>query len=113
MGNRIFGCDDCQIFCPWNRDAQTTRDQRFAPRHNLDNSDLLELFNLSQDEFETLTRGSPLRRIQFDQWQRNIAIALGNSAPSVQSVKALNDALGNVSELVDEHIRWAIKKLSR
>jgi len=113
MGNRIFGCDDCQIFCPWNRDAQTTRDERFAPRHGLDNSDLVELFNLSQEEFEKLTLGSPIRRIRFDQWQRNIAIALGNSTPSEQSIKALNDALGNVSDLVDEHIRWAIKKLSR
>ena len=113
IGNRIFGCDDCQIFCPWNREAQTTRDPRFAPRHNLDDSDLLELFNLSEEEFETLTRGSPIRRIRYDQWQRNIAIALGNSTPSRQSIKALNDRIGSVSELVDEHIHWAIKKLSR
>ena len=113
MGNRIFGCDDCQIFCPWNRDAQETKDRRFEPRHNLDNSDLVELFNLSEKEFEVLTRGSPIRRVSYDQWQRNIAIALGNSTPSKQSIKALKDALGNVSDLVDDHIRWAIKKLSR
>ena len=113
MGNTIFGCEDCQIFCPLNGDAQTTNDRRFAPRHSLDDSGLLELFNLSEEEFEMLTRGSPIRRIRYDQWQRNIAIALGNSAPSDQSIKALNEALGNVSDLVDEHIRWAIKKLSR
>ena len=111
MGNRIYGCDDCQLFCPWNREAPTTTESDFAVRNGLDQPELLDLFALSEDEFRKLIQGSAMGRIGYRQWQRNIAIALGNGSGGKEVVKVLTDALGKVNPMVDEHIRWALEQL--
>ena len=81
IGNRVFGCDDCQIVCPWNRFARATGESDFKPRHNLDNAELAELFMWDEDKFLSSTEGSPLRRAGYERWLRNLAVGLGN-APS-------------------------------
>ena len=108
IGNRIFGCDDCQLVCPWNRDAPKTREQDFQPRHGLDAADLLTLFNWDEATFLARTRGMALRRISFEQWQRNIAVALGNAPAHSDIVQALNQQRARASPLVREHIDWAL-----
>lgn len=108
MGNRIFGCDDCQLVCPWNRFARTSDNPDFAPRHQLDDSDLLRLFNWSEQEFLDATAGSAIRRIGYQSWQRNIAIALGNAPYSQANVTALTDRLAGSSAMLAEHIDWAL-----
>jgi epoxyqueuosine reductase len=110
MGNRIFGCDDCQVFCPWNKFAQYTTEDDFTPRHNLDNIGLLELFAWTEEEFLSRTEGSAIRRTGFEGWQRNIAIALGNADYQAEIVQTLNNALKGASDLVAEHISWAIEQ---
>jgi epoxyqueuosine reductase len=112
MGNRIYGCDDCQLFCPWNREAPTTTEPDFAVRNGLDSPRLVDLFALSKDEFLALTEGSAMRRVGYAQWQRNIAIALGNSPGGEEVKRALKAGLGRVSAMVDEHIHWALDQLA-
>jgi len=108
IGNRVFGCDDCQLVCPWNRFAKLSAERDFDARYKLDSSTLLELFAWSNDEFLARTEGSAIRRISYEQWQRNVAVALGN-APSSAAVKAaLRGRLADASPLVAEHIRWAL-----
>jgi epoxyqueuosine reductase len=111
MGNRIFGCDDCQLYCPWNRHAALTGEADFKPRHGLDQADLLSLFLWSEETFLERTRGSALRRISFDQWQRNLAVALGNGTGGEDVLRALRERLRTASPLVAEHIRWALARL--
>lgn len=113
IGNRIFGCDDCQIFCPWNSNPVHSREPDFEPRHNLDDADLLDLFKMDASAFEKMTRGSPLRRINYDQWQRNLAIAIGNSDASPQATQILSERLKFCSKMVGEHISWALNQLSK
>ena len=112
IGNRIFGCDDCQIVCPWNRFAQTSTEQDFQPRHQLDNRDLVELFNWSEQEFLKNTEGSAIRRTGYQGWLRNIAVALGNSSGGDSVIAALEEKLPECSEVVQEHIHWALERLS-
>ncbi len=108
MGNRIFGCDDCQLVCPWNRFARNTREADFKPRHNLDDSQLIDLFAWTRAEFLERTAGSALRRAGYSGWLRNLAVALGNAPADISIISALQARLGDTSNLVDEHIHWAL-----
>lgn len=110
IGNRIYGCDDCQIFCPWNKFAQYTVERDFAPRHGLDAPDLLELFSWDEPTFMERTRGSAVRRIGHDRWLRNIAVALGNSPSGQNVISALQAREAHPSSLVREHVAWALKR---
>ena len=108
IGNRIFGCDDCQLICPWNRYAKITPVEDFLPRHNLDNSDLLTLWHWSENEFLQKTQGSPIRRTGYLSFLRNIAIALGNATGQQQHIDQLHSKLGMHDDMLDEHIIWAM-----
>ncbi|MBK6658267.1 MAG: tRNA epoxyqueuosine(34) reductase QueG [Proteobacteria bacterium] len=110
MGNRVFGCDDCQLVCPWNRYAVKTEIADFAPRHGLDSASLVELFAWSEADFEERTRGSPLRRISHEQWLRNIAVGLGNAPGSTAVLAALEARAAHPSALVREHVAWALAR---
>jgi len=113
IGNRIYGCDDCQLICPWNRYARPTAEKDFHPRHGLAAPQLLQLFAWSEEEFLARTEGSPIRRIGYLCWLRNIAVALGNANPSPAIMHALKSRADHPSSLVREHIAWAIKEQER
>jgi len=113
MGNRIFGCDDCQLVCPWTKFAKYTEEDDFQPRHNLDSANLIELFEWDEATFLKNTEGSPIRRTGFENWRRNIAVALGNAPTNQATIQTLQSALPHSSELVKEHILWALKQHDR
>ena len=113
MGNRIFGCDDCQLVCPWNRFSTPARERDFLPRNGLDAPRLIELFAWSGAEFLRHTEGSAIRRIGQAAWLRNIAVALGNAPPDEGVIEALRSRLDHPSELVREHVHWALERLSQ
>ncbi|WP_158883613.1 tRNA epoxyqueuosine(34) reductase QueG [Rhodanobacter sp. L36] len=113
MGNRIFGCDDCQLICPWNKFAQATAEPDFAPRHRLDGAKLVELFGWGEQEFLKRTEGMAIRRTGYEGWLRNIAVALGNAPPSAVARDALNARANDASSIVREHVTWALSRQHR
>lgn len=118
MGNRIFGCDDCQLVCPWNRFESRTKEKDFSPRHGLEDAELVNLFYWTESEFLNYTQGSAIRRAGYQCWLRNIAIALGNAPANVDIIRALDSRLSGVSseassiasDMVKEHIQWALEQ---
>lgn len=111
LGNRIYGCDDCQLICPWNRFARLSNEADFKPRYSLDNATLLTLFQWNEAEFLKNTEGSAIRRIGHQRWLRNIAVALGNGRAEQAVLDALTEKTRHDAELVREHAQWAIKRL--
>ena len=108
IGNRVFGCDDCQLICPWNRYAQLATVDDFAPRHKLDSSSLLELWSWTEVDFLKFTEGSPLRRTGYVNFLRNISIGLGNANASLMNIEHLQAKSNLHNDMLDEHIQWAI-----
>jgi epoxyqueuosine reductase len=111
IGNRIYGCDDCQLICPWNRFAKLTGEKDFNPRHRLDTQELLDVFAWTEQDFLNKTEGSAIRRIGYERWLRNIAVALGNAPKSDLIIEALKAKLQHPSMIVKEHVNWALKQL--
>jgi len=112
IGNRIFGCDDCQLICPWNKFAQETTEPDFAPRHSLDGAKLTSLFAWSEQEFLSRTEGMAIRRTGYEGWLRNIAVALGNAPTSDDVLHALTARAQDPSAIVREHVEWALAQHS-
>ncbi|MDO8464417.1 MAG: tRNA epoxyqueuosine(34) reductase QueG [Gallionella sp.] len=112
IGNRIYGCDDCQLVCPWNGFAQASVEPDFAVRHGLDDVGLIELFAWDEAEFNGKLAGSAIYRIGHEQWLRNIAVALGNAPKSAAVIAALESRAGHPSALVREHVAWALARQS-
>ena len=110
VGNRIYGCDDCQLVCPWNKYAQAASLPDFAVRNALDDARLTDLFAWTQDEFDRRFEGSAIRRIGHERWLRNVAVALGNAPTTPEVVAALRARAADPSPLVREHVRWALAR---
>jgi epoxyqueuosine reductase len=108
IGNRIYGCDDCQLACPWNKFARPSEDKDFAVRHGLDHSQLAALFSWSEAQFLERTAGSAIRRIGHERWLRNIAVALGNAPTSPAIIESLRSRAQHPSAVVREHVQWAL-----
>jgi epoxyqueuosine reductase len=110
IGNRIYGCDDCQLVCPFNDGAEAGAQEPFTPRHGLDGASLVSLFGWSEEQFLERTAGSPIRRIGYQRWLRNIAVALGNAPSGEAVIRALRERANHPSELVREHVLWALAR---
>ncbi|WP_077277743.1 tRNA epoxyqueuosine(34) reductase QueG [Thioalkalivibrio denitrificans] len=111
IGNRIYGCDDCQLVCPWNRFAGLAAEPDFRARHGLDAPDLVDLFNWDEKTFLNRTEGSAIRRIGHERWLRNVAVALGNGPSRPEAIAALSTRMDHPSGLVREHAGWALTRL--
>jgi epoxyqueuosine reductase len=110
IGNRVYGCDDCQLVCPWNGFAQASNEPDFQVRNGLDRATLVELFGWSEAEFDERLRGSPIRRIGYERWLRNLAVGLGNAPRSPAVLAALRSRADHPSALVREHVQWALSR---
>ena len=110
IGNRIFGCDDCQLVCPWNKFARAAAHPDFKVRHDLDATALTELLRWTESQFEERTRGSAIHRLGYERFSRNVAVALGNAAASVEATRALAERRAGASPLVREHVEWALER---
>jgi epoxyqueuosine reductase len=108
IGNRVFGCDDCQLICPWNSFAKVSAEIDFQARHSLDDITLLDVWAWTEDAFLSFSEGSPLRRTGYISLKRNIAVGLGNAPYAIEIIHALQAQLGHHGEMVDEHIEWAL-----
>lgn len=110
MGNRVFGCDDCQLICPWNKFTRVSNETDFLPRHGLDSSELSKLFLWTEEMFLKRTEGSPIRRTGFDGWLRNLAVGLGNAPGTIDVIQALKQRQHHESAMVREHVAWALRQ---
>src|SRR6185295_1204735 len=112
IGNRIFGCDDCQLVCPWNKFARVAAEPDFRVRHGLDGAGLVGLFAWTEQQYLERTAGSALRRLGYRRWLRNVAVALGNAPRSAEAAAALARRRDDPDPLVREHVRWALARQS-